>query len=67
MVKCKKNVKFMHLKGPSILFEWPSMEDECWVALNNVIKILKPPKSNQSGRNFTFDENDIKDVISIKN
>ena len=50
-----------------MLFKWPLKEDECWVALNSVIKILKPPKSNQSGRNFTFDENDIKDVISIKN
>ena len=60
-------VKFMHPKGPSMLFKWPLKEDECWVALNNVIKILKPPKSNQSGRNFTFDENDIKDVISMKN
>ena len=54
-------VKFIHPKGPSMLFKWPSKEDECWVALNNVIKILKPPKSNQSERNFTFDENDIKD------
>ena len=60
-------VKFMHPKGPSMLFKWPLKEDECWVALNNIIKILKPPKSNQSGRNFTFDENDIKDVISMKN
>ena len=60
-------VKFMHPKGPSMLFKWPLKEDECWVALNSAIKILKPPKSNQSGRNFTFDENDIKDVISIKN
>ena len=53
-------VKFMHPKGPSMLFKWPLKEDECWVALNNVIKVLKPPKSNQSGRNFTFDENDIR-------
>ena len=60
-------VKFMHPKGSSMLFKWPLKEDECWVALNNVIKILKPPKSNQSGRNFTFDENDIKDIISMKN
>ena len=57
----------MHPKGPSRLFQWRSKEDECWVALNNVIKILKPPKSNQSGRNFKFDENDIKDIISVKN
>ena len=49
-------VKLMQPKGPSMLFKWPSKEDECWVALNNVIKILKPPKSNQSGRNFTFDK-----------
>ena len=62
-------VKIMHsqAKGPSMLFKWSLKEDECWVALNNVIKILKLPKSNQSGRNFTFDENDIKDVISMKN
>ena len=60
-------VKFMHPKGPSMLFKWPLKEDECWVALNSAIKILKPPKSNQSGRNFTFDENDIKDIISMKN
>ena len=57
----------MHPKGPSMLFKWPSKEDERWVALNNIIKFLKPPKSNQSGRKFTFDENDIKDVISLKN
>ena len=57
----------MHPKGPSMLFQWPSKEDECWVALNSVIKILKPPKSNQLGRNFKFDENDIKDIISMKN
>ena len=57
----------MHPKGPSMLFKWPLKENECWVALNNVIKIVKLPKSNQSGRNFTFDENDIKDVISMKN
>ena len=43
------------------------MEDELWVALNNAIKVLKPPKSNQKGRNFTFDENNIKDVIPMKN
>ena len=42
-------VKFIHPKGMSILFKWPLKEDECWVALNNVIKALKPPKSNQSG------------------
>ena len=48
-----------------MLFKWPSKEDE--VALNNVIKILKPQKSDQSGRNFTFDENDNKDVLSVKN
>ena len=60
-------VKFMHPKCPSMLFKWPSKEDEYWVALNNVLKVLKPPKSNQSGRNSTFDENDIKDVISMKN
>ena len=59
--------KFMHPKGRSIFFKWPSKEDEFWVALNNIIKVLKPPKSNQSGRNFTFDENNIKDVISVKN
>ena len=53
--------------GPFVRFKWPLKEDECWVALSNIIKVLKPPKSNQSGRNFTFDENDIKDVISIKN
>ena len=46
-----------------MLFKWPLKEGECWVALNNVIKVFKPPKSNQSGRNFTFDESDIKDVI----
>ena len=28
---------------------------------------LKKTKSNQSGRKFTFDENGIKDVISMKN
>ena len=28
---------------------------------------LKTTKSNQSGRKFTFDENGIKDVISMKN
>ena len=60
-------VKFMHPRGPSMLFKWPSKEDKRWGALNNIIKVLKPPKSNQSGRKFTFDENDIKDVISLKN
>ena len=60
-------VKFMHPKGPSMLFKWHLKENKCWVALNNVIEILKPPKPNQSGRNFTFDENEIKDVISMKN
>ena len=60
-------VKFMYPKGPSMFFKWSLKEDECWIALNNVIKILKPPKSNQSWRNFTFDENDTKDVISMKN
>ena len=57
-------VKFMQPKGPSMLFKWPSNEDECWVALK---KVLKPPKSNQSGRKSTFDEIDIKDVISMNN
>ena len=46
-----------------MLLKWPLKEGECWVALNNVIKVFKPPKSNQSGRNFIFDESDIKDVI----
>ena len=50
-----------------MLFKWSLKEDESWVALNNVIQILKPPKPNKSGRKFTFDENDIKDVISMKN
>ena len=49
-------VKFMHPKEPSMLLKWPSKQDECWAALNNVIKVLKPPKANQSGRNFTFNE-----------
>ena len=57
----------MHPKGPSMLIKWPSKEDECWVALNNVIMVLKLPKSIQSGGNLTFDENDITDVISMKN
>ena len=57
----------MNPKGPSMLFKWPSKEDESWVVLNNAIKVLKPPNSNQSGRSFTFDESDIKDVISVKN
>ena len=60
-------VKFMHPKCPSMLFKRSLKEDESWVALNNVIQILKPPKPNKSGRNFTFNENDIKDVISMKN
>ena len=60
-------VKLMNPKGPSMLFKWPSKEDESWVALNNAIKVLKPPNSNQSGRSFTFEESDIKDVISMKN
>ena len=60
-------VKFIDPKCPSMLFKWSLKEDESWVALNNVIQILKPPKPNKSGRNFTFDENDIKDVISMKN
>ena len=60
-------VKLMNPKGPSMLFKWPSKEDESWVVLNNAIKVLKPPNSNQSGRSFTFDESDIKDVISVKN
>ena len=60
-------VKFMHPKAPSMLFKWPTNEDEYCFALNNVIKVFRPPKSNQSGRNFTFDENDIKDVFSMKN
>ena len=60
-------VKFMYPKGPSMHFKWPSKEDECWIALNNVLKVLKPPKCNQSERNFTFDENDTKDAISMKN
>ena len=50
-----------------MLIKWPSKEDECWVALNNVIMVLKLPKSIQSGGNLTFDENDITDVISMKN
>ena len=61
------SIKFMYPKGLSMLFKWPSKKDECWVALNNVIKVLKPPKSNQLGRNFTFDEKNNKDTISMKN
>ena len=45
-------LKFMHPESLSMFLKWPSKEDECWVALNNVIKVLKPPKSNQSGRNI---------------
>ena len=59
-------VKLMHPNGPLMLFKWSSKEDEGWVTLNDVIKVLKPPKSNQSGRNFTFIENGIKVVISTK-
>ena len=61
------HVKCVPLKGSSMLFKWPLKEDECWVALSSVMKVLRPPKSSQSGRNFTFDENGIKDVISMKN
>ena len=60
-------VKLIHPKGLSMLFKWLLKEGKCWVALNNVVTVLKPPKFTQSGRSFTFDdENDIKGVISTR-
>ena len=58
------HVKFMHPKGPSKYFKWPEREDQCWVPCEHIIKMLTPPSSNPSGRNFSFNEDEIADVIS---
>ena len=46
-------VKFLHPKGPSAYFNWPQIDDYCFIANTNILKQLSVPQAlSSSGRNY---------------
>ena len=50
-------VSFMHPHGPSKSFKWPGNQDVCWVPVEAILSILKPP-ATRHGRIYTLDQRD---------
>ena len=59
------NVKFMHRKAPAKKSFWPDHEDVCWIPLNHMICRVKPPSYGSTARYYSFDEDDINQVLGF--
>jgi hypothetical protein len=52
-------VSFMHPHGPARSFMWPAREDTCYVPLQGILCILRPPATS-NGRQYYLDKEDVK-------
>jgi len=50
-------VTFMHPHGPAKSFKWPSKPDVCWVPLEGILSVLRPPVTS-NGRQYYIDKRD---------
>ena len=48
------NVKFMHPKGPTSKFSWPSRDHFCYVPAKNLICEVNSPEASTTGRFYIF-------------
>ena len=56
-------IKFMHPKGPAAFFNWPQRDDHCFIANTNILKVVSVPQArSSSGRNYTLESVEIKDI-----
>ena len=57
------NIEFMHPKGPSAQFFWPSRDDDtCWIPVQDEIGKAEPPSTSSTGRFYQFKSDDIHHV-----
>ena len=61
------NIKFLHPKGPAVLFFWPSRDEICWIPISNVICKVQPPESSTTYRFYEFHSGDISHIKSLIN
>ena len=61
------NIKFLHPKGPAVLFFWPSRDVIGWFPIGNVICKVLPPEFRANGRYYKFHSDDISHIKSLFN
>ena len=61
------NIKFLHPKGFTVQFFWPSRDEICWIPISNVICKVQPAESCTNGRFYKFHSDDISHIKSLVN
>ena len=49
------NIKFLQPNGPVAQFFRPSLEDTCWIPINDIMTKVDPPSYKSTGRFYCFD------------
>lgn len=58
------NMKFLHPKGPSAKFFWPTREDVCWIPIEDIYGDVNAPSTGSTGRFYCFGDETVKTVES---
>lgn len=60
------NVKFMHPRGLSMQFHWPSKADRCWIPERDTLCVINTPSLTlSSSRNYSICQNGLVRISKV--